>query len=98
MAAQLSNKQKAAEQKPSAPTVETPAPVPETKKESEDYTHWTFTFNRKKHYHLASKAKAESEIASLSKALNDKALSLYRQGIIKKEEYDYRLKANAGLT
>lgn len=98
MAAQLSNKQKAAEQKPSAPTVETPAPVPETKKESQDYTHWTFTFNGKKHYHLASKAKAESEIASLSKALNDKALSLYRQGIIKKEEYDYRLKANAGLT
>lgn len=98
MAAQLSNKQKAAEQKPSAPTVETPAPVPETKKESQDYTHWTFTFNGKKHYHLASKAKAESEIASLSKALNDKALSLYRQDIIKKEEYDYRLKANAGLT
>ena len=98
MAAQLSNKQKATEQKPSAPTVETPAPVPETKKESQDYTHWTFTFNGKKHYHLASKAKAESEIASLSKALNDKALSLYRQGIIKKEEYDYRLKANAGLT
>ena len=98
MAAQLSNKQKAAEQKPSTPTVETPAPVPETKKESEDYTHWTFTFNGKKHYHLASKAKAESEIASLSKALNDKALSLYRNKIIKKEEYDYRLKANAGLT
>lgn len=98
MAAQLSNKQKATEQKPSAPTVEAPAPVPETKKESQDYTHWTFTFNRKKHYHLASKAKAESEIASLSKALNDKALSLYRQGIIKKEEYNYRLKANAGLT
>lgn len=98
MAAQLSNKQKATEQKPSAPTVETPVPAPETNKESQDYTHWTFTFNGKKHYHLASKAKAESEIASLSKALNDKALSLYRQGIIKKEEYDYRLKANAGLT
>ena len=31
------------------------------------------------------------------KALNDKALSLYRNKIIKKEEYDYRLKANAGL-
>ena len=32
MAAQLSNKQKAAEQKPSAPTVGTPAPVPEANK------------------------------------------------------------------
>lgn len=97
MAAQLSNKQKAAEQKPSAPTVETPAPIQETKKETQDYTHWTFTFNGKKHYHLASKAKAESEIASLAKALDNKAISLYRNEIIDRKEKDYRLKANADL-
>ena len=97
MAVQLSNKQKATEKKPSVPTVETPAPVPETKKESQDYTHWTFTFNGKKHYHLASKAKAESEIASLYKALNNKALSLYRQGIIDQIECNQRLRANIAL-
>ena len=34
MAAQLSNKQKAAEQKPSAPTVETPAPATEANKDA----------------------------------------------------------------
>ena len=68
MAAQLSNKQKAAEQKPSAPTVETPAPVPETKKESEDYTHWTFTFNGKKYAHYTSKANAENKIKALMEA------------------------------
>ena len=68
MAAQLSNKQKAAEQKPSAPTVETPAPAPETKKESSDYTHWTFTFNGKKYAHYTSKANAENKIKALMEA------------------------------
>ena len=68
MAAQLSNKQKVAEQKPSAPTVETPAPVPETKKESQDYTHWTFTFNGKKYAHYTSKANAENKIKDLMEA------------------------------
>lgn len=68
MAAQLSNKQKATEQKPSAPTVETPAPVPETKKETQDYTHWTFTFNGKKYAHYTSKANAENKIKALMEA------------------------------
>ena len=68
MAAQLSNKQKAAEQKPSAPTVETPAPVPETKKETQDYTHWTFAFNGKKYAHYTSKANAENKIKALMEA------------------------------
>lgn len=68
MAAQLSNKQKATEQKPSASTVETPAPAPDTKKESEDYTHWTFTFNGKKYAHYTSKANAENKIKALMEA------------------------------
>lgn len=68
MAAQLSNKQKATEQKPNVPTVETPAPAQETKKETQDYTHWMFTFNGKKYAHYTSKANAENKIKALMEA------------------------------
>lgn len=97
MAAQLSNKQKAAEQKPSAPTVETPAPVPETKKESQDYTHWTFTFNGKKYAHYASKKTANDKIISLMNALNEQEKQKYNEGSINAIEYATRRAKNYNL-